>query len=158
MIAAAVSSEDNCVFHANPHRDLNAKVRLRHVSIEPLLKISRCVTLAAAILLCLYSKDTSILAPTSESDLIAFLQQLVEETGYLPARFNFAGVTVSGAAKTTGGSADIYQGYIQGKSVGVKKIGLTQDSQDRPWERGLSQNTEGAHLPLLNMVLWRTTR
>ncbi|KAG6822959.1 hypothetical protein H0H92_011917, partial [Tricholoma furcatifolium] len=79
-----------------------------------------------------YSKETKLLSPSSESNLIVILQKLVKETRGFPTRFDLAGVIVSGpATKARGGSADIYQGYIQGKSICVKKIRRTQDTQDK---------------------------
>ncbi|KAG6823627.1 hypothetical protein H0H92_009613 [Tricholoma furcatifolium] len=94
-----------------------------------------------------YSKDTNILSPTSESNLIVVLQQLVKATGGLPARFDLAGVTVSGAAKARGGSADIYQGYIQGKDVCVKRIRRTKDTQDKISKNVLDEVILCGYLP-----------
>ncbi|KAG6828314.1 hypothetical protein H0H92_008429 [Tricholoma furcatifolium] len=80
-----------------------------------------------------YSKDTKLLSPTSESNLIVVLQHFFKETGGLPARFDLAGsgLTISGPVKAKGGSANIYQGYIKGQVVCVKKIRCTKDKLDK---------------------------
>ncbi|KAG6825181.1 hypothetical protein H0H92_004440 [Tricholoma furcatifolium] len=78
-----------------------------------------------------YLKDTKLLSPTSASNLIVVLQQHIKDTRDLPTRFDLAGVTTSGVARARGGSADIFQGYIQGQVVCVKKIRHTKDTLDK---------------------------
>ncbi|KAG6826417.1 hypothetical protein H0H92_015863 [Tricholoma furcatifolium] len=97
---------------------------------ERLLLSRKVVTQSGLDVVLQYFKDTKLLSPTSGS-LIVVVQQLVKETGGLPARFDLGDVTVSGLAKARGGSADIYQGYIQGKNVCIKKIRRTKDTLDK---------------------------
>ncbi|KAG6826415.1 hypothetical protein H0H92_015861 [Tricholoma furcatifolium] len=94
-----------------------------------------------------YSKSTKLLSPTSESNLIVVLQRMVKETGGLPARFDLGDVTVSGVAKAREGSADIYQGYIQGKTVCVKKIRRTKDTLHKVSENILNEVILCGYLP-----------
>ncbi|KAG6808483.1 hypothetical protein H0H92_003986 [Tricholoma furcatifolium] len=96
-----------------------------------LLAWRKALTQTAFDIILQYSKDTKLLPTTSESNLIVVLQQLAKETGGLPARFDLAGVTVSFVATASGGSADIYQGYVQGKDVCVKKIRCAKHNLDK---------------------------
>ncbi|KAG6825182.1 hypothetical protein H0H92_004441 [Tricholoma furcatifolium] len=95
-----------------------------------LLALRQALTLAGLDIILQYSKDTKLLPPASTSNLIVVLQQLVKKTGCWPTRFDLAGMTISGAAKARGGSADIYQGRIEEKIAFVKKIRRTQDTRD----------------------------
>ncbi|KAG6822536.1 hypothetical protein H0H92_013497, partial [Tricholoma furcatifolium] len=71
------------------------------------------------------------LTPALESQIIVTLEQLVNKTGILPARYNVSdGVTISSGWVTNGGVADIYQGDFQGQFICVKVNKEAKDKQD----------------------------
>ncbi|KAG6824792.1 hypothetical protein H0H92_005822, partial [Tricholoma furcatifolium] len=117
-------------FQASPTRPVN--VYYDEDGHRMLLASRKTLTQTGIDVILQHSKETKLLSPSSESNLIVIFQKLVKETKGFPRRFDLAGVIVSGpATKARGGSADIYQGYIQGKSVCVKKIRRTQDTLDK---------------------------
>ncbi|KAG6808490.1 hypothetical protein H0H92_003978 [Tricholoma furcatifolium] len=79
----------------------------------------------------LYSKDMKSLSPAIESEIIVELQQLVRESGILPACYAVTDVTSSGIVQSRGGFADVYCGHYRGRVVCIKENRFSRDTQDK---------------------------
>ncbi|KAG6824024.1 hypothetical protein H0H92_008237, partial [Tricholoma furcatifolium] len=93
------------------------------------------------------------LSPALESLIIVGLQQLVNETGVLPARYNVLdGATISGTRVASGGFADIYRCNFQGQLICVKVNRPAIDTQDKVRKNTLKEAILSGSLSHPNIV------